>query len=425
MRWFRFFRWIFATDFCPWANRFVYWLKHPVACLVLAAGVSLIFAILLKPIAWGVFGGLSLILGLGLVWPWMVVRSVDAEVRFSAERVTEGEPARLTVIVKNRCPWPVWGLSLENLFPIEWRDASLPNGQERDVVSQISLARVPGRSTSRFHWTLIPSQRGVYPKETPSLATGFPFGLWTCRRPLAVANSLIVWPKTFAIETLLDAPEATPAEERFSDYLAGDLGDMSGTRPFRDGDSLRRVHWAQTARYDRLVVSERHTSVVSHVELIAELAPENHSPAGRESSLEWTIRILASLAKAWHAERALVTCRWGERSLVVSSGSRGIRQLMDALAEVSRDGPPTEVCPSSPAGLQVLITTDRGLARQTIQQKHTNHRSILLSAAGFAGEETPNSAFEPAQPNYHVYLRNPEELAARFRTQWRGLCHVG
>ena len=418
MRWVGVFRRVLATDFCPWANRFVYWVKHPLACLALAAGVALTFAILLKPIASVVFAGLVFVLGLGIVWPWLALRGISAKFVFPTRRVSEGESVRVSVEITNRWPWPVWGLFLENLFPIEWRDVAGPFGQEIDEGQNVSLARVPGRSTSLFHWSLIPSSRGVFPQEQPLLSTGFPFGLWSWRRRLTTTNSLIVWPKTFAIETLLDAPQATPVEDRYCDHLTGDMGDMTGTRAFREGDSLRRVHWAQTARNDRMIVCERQASVVSHVELIADLSPEIHSVSGRNGSLEWTIRIFASLVKAWHAEHALVTCRWGNRTLVLSMGPGGIREFLDSMAEIPPEGQASEDFPNSLAGLQILITTDVGLGRQSLGQRCANHRRIVLSTAG-------DSVIDPARECCQVFLDEPEHVSTHFREQWRGLCHVG
>ncbi|MEM6471796.1 MAG: DUF58 domain-containing protein, partial [Planctomycetota bacterium] len=32
----------FTTDFCPWANRFVYWLKEPVGWFVIATAISVL-----------------------------------------------------------------------------------------------------------------------------------------------------------------------------------------------------------------------------------------------------------------------------------------------------------------------------------------------------------------------------------------------
>lgn len=416
---------IFTTDFCPWVNPVVAWFKHPVACLVMAAGVALVFAWLLKPIAWVVLGGLIFVLGLGWVWPWLAIRGIKAEVQFAEEPVTEGQTTRLAVVLTNRWPWPVWGLVLDELFPVAGAMCEAQDSARTSPSTQIALARVSAWSTSRFYWTIAPDCRGIYPQQPLTIATGFPFGLWMCRREVTVRKALCVWPKTFSVETLWDAPEPRPSEERFSEHLTGEFGDMTGTRPFREGDSLRRVHWAQTARNDRLIVCERQASVLSNVELIADVSPDVHTGPGPNSSLEWTIRILASLAKAWHAEQARVTCRWGNRSFLLPPGPLGIRQLMDALTRIPPEGQASDTHDPTGAGLQILISTDRGFVHDSHAANHPNWRRIVLSAAGFANQD-----MAPKQPDFweekrDLYLKDSERVAEQFRHQWRGICHVG
>lgn len=428
MRWVGFLRRLLTTDFCPWANRFVYWVKRPAACLTLASGVSLIFAILLKPIAWVVFAGLIFVLGFGLIWPWLAVRGISTEVIFPTKPVTEGESVRISLAITNRWPWPVWGLCLENLLAVESPQLSNTETPDGPFEDQVALARVSGWSCSTFHWTLTPGSRGIYPKEVPQIATAFPFGLWICRRQVSVSNTLVVWPKTFPVETLLDAHEALPSADCFSDCLTGELGDLVGTRSYREGDSLRRVHWAQTARHDRLIVCERQASVLSNVELIADVSPEVHSGNGPDGSLEWTIRIFASLAKAWHAEHALVTCRWGCHSLVVHPGMAGIRRLFDALARIPSEGEDSEcdsgLYPASGSGLQIRVTTDRGLSRQSLPVTSKNHRQIVLGSPRLSGQPVSSNPV-PFELKNTILLDGTDQIAQGFQEQWRGVCHAG
>ena len=62
-------------DFCPWANRYVYWLKEPVGWFLIATLASLLVGAFLSPIGWSVAAGLAAILALGLGFPWLAVRT--------------------------------------------------------------------------------------------------------------------------------------------------------------------------------------------------------------------------------------------------------------------------------------------------------------------------------------------------------------
>ena len=54
-------------DFCPWANRYVYWLKQPVGWLLVAAAASLLIGLFVAPQGWVMFTALLAVILLGVV----------------------------------------------------------------------------------------------------------------------------------------------------------------------------------------------------------------------------------------------------------------------------------------------------------------------------------------------------------------------
>jgi hypothetical protein len=237
---------VLSHDFCPSMNGWVYWMKHPLASIWAAATVALICGIWVNPYALLLLAALAGIAGLGVAWPWIAARGISGRVSFPQPRVRAGERALVRIEIHNRLPWPVWGLSLRRGFV-----------RGSDAHEGIALARVNGFSTVQLEWSFVPEHRGVYPFQEPRLDTGFPFGLFHATAAVDVVGELIVWPRSVALDALPDAMEIHSREDRLADRRVGDCGDMIGTRPFRPGDSLRRVHWRQTARHGRLIVTER------------------------------------------------------------------------------------------------------------------------------------------------------------------------
>ena len=47
------------TDFCPWANRYVYWLKKPLGILIVAAAASLLCGIFVAPQGYVIAGTIA------------------------------------------------------------------------------------------------------------------------------------------------------------------------------------------------------------------------------------------------------------------------------------------------------------------------------------------------------------------------------
>jgi uncharacterized protein (DUF58 family) len=171
----------------------------------------------------------------------------------------------------------------------------------------ISLSKIPALSRTSFRWHAAPKSRGVYPRRTPRLSTAFPFGIWTCHQPLEVREPLIVWPR---MTRLTDVPPNQGDRQLGvggSTDRAGADGDWIGVRPFRPGDRLRHVHWAQTARRDQLIVFE-HQSLSKQTIAIA--LDANAARSATPEQVDCMVRILASLAThflahAWEVRIAL------------------------------------------------------------------------------------------------------------------------
>jgi len=235
-------------DFCPWANRYVYWLKKPIGWVILAFLSSILLGLYVSPQAFLASAGIASVAIIGSLWPWISMLGIRGQLSWNATRCQELESIQTTLVIANRWPWPAYGLSLD-------LDPGLAcEGFDKQ---RISLQKIPGFAKSTFTWSTVPQRRGQYPRQEVHLQTAFPFGIWNSSQPIAVPEPLIVWPRS---TRLIDSPTQIASQQFGTGSLSdrvGDEGDWTGVRPYRPGDSLRQVHWAQTARRDALVVFER------------------------------------------------------------------------------------------------------------------------------------------------------------------------
>lgn len=270
-------------DFCPWANRYVYWLKRPIGWVLLALLSSMVLGIYVSPQAFLATAGIAMVAIIGSVWPWISMIGVRGELNWDTLRCQELDSIQTTLVITNRWPWPVVGLTLD-------LDAGLlPEGWDKQ---RVSLQRIAGFSKSTFQWSTVPQTRGQYPRGQVHLSSGFPFGIWTSSRRVEVSENLIVWPR---ITRLIDAPTDLASQQYGTGSLSdrvGDDGDWTGVRPYRPGDSLRQVHWAQTARRDALVVFERQASASQSV--VVQIDPSSAAEAS-ETTLSAMLRLFASI----------------------------------------------------------------------------------------------------------------------------------
>jgi uncharacterized protein (DUF58 family) len=141
--------------------------------------------------------------------------------------------------------------------------------------------------------------------------------------------------------------------------------DFYALREYQVGDDLRRVHWASSARADRLMIREDHEPAASRLLLIGDLRSSRHNA----ESLERTLSVLASLADAGlrgsHSVRVTTTggadSHWGE-------GSQHALSIMDLLAAANADAPKRTTSllrccwDHASAGATLVVVTTDGVA---------------------------------------------------------------
>lgn len=98
------------------------------------------------------------------------------------------------------------------------------------------------------------TRRGKYDIKTFQVKTGDPFGVFKLARPLATGKEINVYPR------LKVYPEVTlPARQHFGSLAVRDkqfenYSQVSDLREWQDSDSVKKIHWKQSARHNNLVV---------------------------------------------------------------------------------------------------------------------------------------------------------------------------
>ncbi|HMP02713.1 MAG TPA: DUF58 domain-containing protein [Gemmatales bacterium] len=404
-----------SHDWVPQYDRFVIdWMKTPLGLLVLALLFALFCGWGLHPHGYWVAAALAVVIAVGLVWPWLALRGLRGRLEFTSERGREGEPVGVRLQLENRWPWAAWGVGLK---------LDLPHEPGVDA----AVSHVGGWRRRECRFDFVPPQRGVYPRVSTRLTCGFPFGLWQFSRDLGRTEPLIVWPRTFPVGTLPEAAGASHDEGLVFRNTPGTAGDILGVRPFREGDSLRWIHWAQSARHDRLIVCERQTPALPVIQLILASHASEHTP-GPQGSREWAARVAASLATAWLKQGARMELAAGKVRVVGDGGQRQAQRIMDALArfEPGHDLPLAELFEQPlvrrfRGTLQVLITTDAALAAMPEHFAAQRLFAIVLRHRAFGGAAVPR--FHACHSTQWLVVDDLSQLLTTFRQTWRGGGH--
>ncbi|QDU11845.1 DUF58 domain-containing protein [Gimesia aquarii] len=388
-------------------------MKNPFWCLAISVLTALICGILVNTAILYIAGAISLVVLSGVVWPWISMSGIVAEVTFNKRRVRCGESVGARLIVKNRWPWPAWGVYLRHRF-----------SEQSGHLCEVAIEYIPGWKVSEFNWSFAPQKRGVYSTQTAFLETAFPFGLYRKKRELSVESKLIVWPEVQTLTSMPEIREVNSSEDRFASNRVGDFGDVTGTREFRIGDSLRRVHWAQTARQGQMIVTERQAASVCALRVIPDLNPSSYgTKAEHRAALEAVLRITASICESLHQQHAWVECLVGDKLFRCENDSYELRKLFDALAHVPVEGVNDSALHHKVSSLsQIVVTTSRGYEKH-LSFRHAQHNQRIIVVHDHFEQEMEAASSCQCEP--WLKLNDPEESRNKvFVDRWKKACYA-
>jgi|GEM_PF-1158083 len=328
-------RTILTTDFCPWANRYCYWLKEPVGWFCLGLLASVLVALYVNPVGWTMAAGLVGVIGIGILWPWIAVRGINCSLAPDVTRVYEGEEFYLRFRVNNFLPLPIWGLEVRGYLD----HADQEDGANLSPTS--SLASIPPLCSSEFILPLSAPYRGFYPELIPQVSCSFPLGIWTARRPLKKVGSITVWPAVYSILGQCELPGRSQAFIGEGDRDGGH-GDPLGCREYRFGDSPRHIHWALSARSDKWITTQRGGPERPRIEVVLELgSPVEISALGKwavREQIALKVRLAATIFRNLDAARVPVSLIFGPQRLDIMPGAVSRPMVFDRLAAIAPYG---------------------------------------------------------------------------------------
>jgi uncharacterized protein (DUF58 family) len=301
--------------------------------------VLVLISAVLYLIAWNrgialLYGMFALVLATLLIsWisPRWVLSRVEA-VRRHPARAIEGEDVEFAISLENRGWIGRYLLEVWDHLPFATPD------------SQQAMGFIPMLGDRHTVSLKLPCDlRGEYTFDSLLLKTGFPFGLHSAtRRIITPPSTLLVCPAVFKI-TRLDylGNESLPAAGNRSVIRAGGAGDFMGVREYRRGDSPRHIHWSASAHHGALMVRELEWLSITRVSLVLNLNAADNCGEGKESTLEYAVKIAASIARHALDEGHSVALFGHGRDKLAIQGGRGeghFQTILEALARVQADG---------------------------------------------------------------------------------------
>jgi uncharacterized protein (DUF58 family) len=273
--------------------------------------------------------------GVSYALGWSALRGLT----FTRELPTtawEGEEGAVVYAAQNTTRFPRYFLTIREQLP-DWITPVEP---------EPPLFNVMTGATTRVACQLHFRKRGVYHIHALEITALDPLGVFAFTQRVPCEAELVVYPYP---QPLL--PMALSGEEHFGWQeftrlaLMGSSVDPDGVRAYVPGDSLRRIHWRQTARTGKLNVIEFEESQSINLVIALDLKRGTEAGTGCDTTLEYAVRLAASLAQQAIQQGAslrllLPDDASGSKTAAVAQSGRGIQQLysaLDALARVEAD----------------------------------------------------------------------------------------
>ncbi|MFH1338754.1 MAG: DUF58 domain-containing protein [Candidatus Omnitrophota bacterium] len=232
---------------------------------------------------------LASILLLSFLFFCLTLTNVECE-RLMPDAAYEDERIKVSVTLKNRSIFTNYYIRLIDNFP-----ADTVYSQEKRVL----ISHFARRSTINWIYEGLCFKRGVYWIGPFTIIGSDPLGLFRKYKVVNISSRLTVYPRIFNIYYLSPFMKGimTPRYGPRTSRRSGEYEEFYGIREYRQEDGLRKIHWPSSAKHNELIVRHFEQSGVHAVSIVLDLKRENNLGFGKETTLEYAVKIAASLSK--------------------------------------------------------------------------------------------------------------------------------
>jgi uncharacterized protein (DUF58 family) len=282
------------------------------------------------------------------------------------------------------------------------------------------LDRVEPRGRREVSYTVRSDVRGRYPLGPLSIRLTDPFGMCELHRAFTAQDVLVVTPQVSPLPLVQLAGEWAGSGESRARAIATAGEDDAGTREYRQGDELRRVHWRSTARLGQLMVRREEQPWQSRCTVLLDSRAVAHRGEGPASSFEWAVAAAASLGVhlVRHGYHVRLLTDTGGSVASAAHDPSGVGNdfegaLLDALAviETSANETFTDAAAALRRGggdgllVAVLGTVEPEETRQLARLRHGSSAAVAVMLDSTSWTAMPDGARAKAQASHEGSVR--------------------
>lgn len=253
--------------------------------------------------------------------------------REAQETAYEDDLVNVKMAIRNKRNLGLFFFEIIDRFP------GAATGKEEN---SLFILDMKGRETKEVSYILECYKRGLWRLGPVSIISQDALGFFKMRKTLNIFSDILVYPRLFrifAFPPLASGSVSWMGVETAK--ISGDSHEFFGVREYQRGDMISRIHWPSTARHNRLIVKQFERNAVQEVTVVVDLKKGHDIGAGKETTLEYSVKIAGSIARYLMNEGAFVQIvGYGKEATILpfGKGESHVYKILEYLARVKADG---------------------------------------------------------------------------------------
>ncbi len=250
------------------------------------------------------------------------------------------------------------------------------------VIKQGDVPEISLKANADARMEALPLRRGIVNFTSTTLLSPDPLGLYFSVTNFNHHEQLMVLPRRYPVSKTFELPGGRHFQPGGvnSAWSIGESDEFVSLRDYRDGDSMRNVHWASTAKRDKPVVKEFQDEFFVRQALVLDTDTRD------SQLLEETVSVAASLLLQMESSDGLMDLIYASKTTQIVTAGRGYAQVnhqLEALATLT-------MCSGAATKLKKTVATHRKLLSGCILvlPGWDESRRALLNSLSSAGIPT-------------------------------------
>ena len=289
-------------------------MRLPRLPLITALALLLFFAYITGiRLAYSLFYALVLLFAVSYVWSRLAADNLAVERTSPEGQYQVGDTFEEHFAVKNRSWIPMPLVELTDF-------SNLPTYNPGRVFS------LKGRRSRRWTARGRFRQRGLFTFGPVELRYGDPFGLFPRTLRIPGSRSVVVYPVVRPVGVLDALAPSNAGDEQLRGRVLDIPPNATTIREYVPTDSVKRIHWASSARLARLMSRSFETREGGDAWIVLDLQASVHAGEAPDSTLEYAMSMAASITDAGLRRGSAIGLVSNDSQLSVIEAARGDQQ---------------------------------------------------------------------------------------------------